>query len=108
MMQAHGKSAGRGAGGCGSKSSACIPPRPVRSGAARGGGGVARATSLSNDTRAHSASRSRIDLDDEEDNFYGSRSMAAGGSNMLLNSDEEEDDSDEVTFPALICFTIAM
>ena len=35
-------------------------------------------------------------------------SMAAGGSNMLLNSDEEEDDSDEVTFPALICFTIAM
>ena len=101
-----GRSAGRGAGGRGSTSSAGIPRRPARSGAARGGGGVARARSLTNAARAQSASR--IDVDDDEEFFYGSRSMAADGSNMLLNSDEEEDDSNEVTFAALMCFTIAM
>jgi hypothetical protein len=47
-------------------------------------------------------------VDNDEECFYGSRSMAVDGSNMLLNSDEEEDDSDEVTFAALMCFTIAM
>ena len=101
-----GRSAGRGTGGRGSTSSAGIPRRPARSGAARGGGGVARARSLTNAARAQSASR--IDVDDDEEFFYGSRSMAADGSNMLLNSDEEEDDPNEVTFAALMCFTIAM
>jgi hypothetical protein len=47
-------------------------------------------------------------VDDDEEFFYESRSMAVDGSNMRLNSDEEEDDSNEVTFAALMCFIIAM
>ena len=46
------RSASRVAGGRGSTSSVGVPPRPMRSGATRGGGGVAQARSLTNAERA--------------------------------------------------------